>query len=84
MPLPPALLLTLSATGDHLCSSMMPVIMRIRLSVPPPGAKGTTTSMFLAGYLACAKAAPGRAAHRTMAAADVSRERSIFILNSFR
>ena len=25
---------------------MMPVIMRIRLSVPPPGAKGTTTSMF--------------------------------------
>jgi hypothetical protein len=37
-PLPPARLFTLSATGDHLFSSMMPVIMRIKLSVPPPGA----------------------------------------------
>ena len=58
MPLPPARLLTLIGTGDHLFSSMMPVIIRIMLSVPPPGANGTTTSMFFDGYLACATAAP--------------------------
>src|SRR5215213_8016808 len=55
-PLPPARLLTFIATGDHLFSSMMPVIMRIRLSVPPPGAYGTTTSMVRLGYFACAAA----------------------------
>src|SRR3954467_8384071 len=37
---------------------MMPVIMRIRLSVPPPGAYGTTTSTGRCGYFACANAAP--------------------------
>ena len=58
VPLPPARLLTLIGTGDHLFSSMMPVIIRIMLSVPPPGAKGTTTSMFFDGYLACACALP--------------------------
>ena len=51
-PLPPARLTTLMATGDHLFSSMIPTIVRMRLSVPPPGAKGTTTSMVLVGYLA--------------------------------
>jgi hypothetical protein len=61
VPLPPGRLLTLIGTGDHLFSSMMPVIIRIMLSVPPPGAKGTTTSMFLDGYLAWARAAPGLA-----------------------
>src|SRR2546423_4821468 len=55
-PLPPARLFTVSGTGDHLCSSMMPVIMRIRLSVPPPGAYGTTTSIGRCGYFACASA----------------------------
>ena len=44
------------ATGDHLFSSMIPTIVRMRLSVPPPGAKGTTTSMVLVGYLAWAPA----------------------------
>src|ERR1051326_2187463 len=61
-PAPPARLLTFIGTGDHLFSSMMPVIMRIRLSVPPPGAYGTTTSTVLCGYFACATATADAAA----------------------
>src|SRR5690349_21173753 len=41
---------------------MMPVIMRIRLSVPPPGAYGTTTSTVRCGYFACATATADAAA----------------------
>src|SRR6185295_12112610 len=61
-PLPPARLFTFIGTGDHLFSSMMPVIMRIRLSVPPPGAYGTTTSTVFCGYFACATATADAAA----------------------
>ena len=37
----------------------MPTIVRMRLSVPPPGANGTTTSIVRVGYLAWASATGG-------------------------
>ena len=77
----PTRLMTLIGTGDHLFSSMMPTIMRIRLSVPPPGANGTTTSTFFVGYLACASAAPEVAASSVADAMDTARRRSEFISN---
>src|SRR5919106_2778090 len=71
-PLPPARLLTLIGTGDHLFASMIPTIVRMRLSVPPPGANGTTTSMGLIGYLACARARAGSPATARNAAHSVA------------
>jgi hypothetical protein len=82
VPLPPARLLTLIGTGDHLFSSMMPVIIRIMLSVPPPGANGTTTSIVFDGYLACAMAAPGAPTSSASAAAGAIRERSNFMAST--
>ncbi len=83
VPLPPARLLTLTGTGDHLFSSMMPVIMRIMLSVPPPGAYGTTTSMFFDGYFAWAQAAPGDASSSVSDDAVATRNWRRFISKSF-
>ncbi len=58
---------------------MMPVIMRIRLSVPPPGANGTTTSTVFVGYLAWAVAPAGSAAAATRAADCVTNVRRVSI-----
>jgi hypothetical protein len=48
------------------------VIIRIMLSVPPPGANGTTTSIVFDGYLACAMAAPSAPTSSASAAAGAS------------
>ena len=79
MPLPPARLLTLIGTGDHLFSSMMPVIIRIMLSVPPPGANGTTTSMFFDGYLAWRERRARRGDEQRDDAANATRSCGKFI-----
>jgi hypothetical protein len=84
VPLPPARLLTLIGTGDHLFSSMIAVIIRIMLSVPPPGAYGTTISMFFDGYLAWAKAAPDGANARASDVADAPRSCRKFISKFLR
>ena len=48
-PLPPVRLLTVTGTVTSFCSSRTLTICRTMMSVPPPGAYGTTISMARVG-----------------------------------
>ena len=58
---------------------MWEAALEIMLSVPPPGAYGTTTSMFFDGYLAWPNAAPDDPTTRANDAAEATRNCRTFI-----
>ena len=72
-----------SGRGQWVKSSLLQAQL-FMLSVPPPGAYGTTTSMFFDGYFAWPKAAPDGANARASDIADTPRSCRRFISKFLR